>query len=126
MFQAMPNNNLLTRAQTIVERTMRQLPAEIRALAAEVPVTIHPVPSEEIIDVDLDPDIMGLFVGEPHGMLPGSTNGVPAQILLFVDNILEEAEGDLLRFDEEVRITYLHELGHYLGWDEDDVEARGL
>jgi len=25
-----------------------------------------------------------------------------------------------------VRITYLHELGHYLGWDESDLEARGL
>ncbi|MEX2043899.1 MAG: metallopeptidase family protein, partial [Opitutus sp.] len=22
--------------------------------------------------------------------------------------------------------TYLHELGHYLGWDEDELTARGL
>jgi len=29
-------------------------------------------------------------------------------------------------FREEVERTYLHELGHYLGWDEDDVAARGL
>lgn len=24
------------------------------------------------------------------------------------------------------RLTYLHELGHYLGWDEGDLERRGL
>ena len=28
-------------------------------------------------------------------------------------------------FREEVRITYLHELGHYLGLEEDEIEARG-
>ena len=26
----------------------------------------------------------------------------------------------------KIRITYLHELGHYFGMDEDDLEARGL
>jgi predicted Zn-dependent protease with MMP-like domain len=25
-----------------------------------------------------------------------------------------------------VRLTYLHELGHFLGWDESDLEIRGL
>jgi predicted Zn-dependent protease with MMP-like domain len=29
-------------------------------------------------------------------------------------------------FRDEVRLTYLHELGHYLGWDEDELAARGL
>ena len=27
---------------------------------------------------------------------------------------------------EEVRITYIHEFGHYLGLDESELEARGL
>jgi predicted Zn-dependent protease with MMP-like domain len=29
-------------------------------------------------------------------------------------------------FRAEARLTFLHELGHYLGWDEDQVSARGL
>ena len=29
-------------------------------------------------------------------------------------------------FREEVHTTYLHELGHYLGLDEDDLFDRGL
>jgi len=35
-----------------------------------------------------------------------------------------EAEEDAYR--EEVRITFLHELGHYLGLDEGDLSERGL
>ena len=31
-----------------------------------------------------------------------------------------------LSFEEEVRVTYLHEFGHYLGLEEDDMDARGL
>ena len=29
-------------------------------------------------------------------------------------------------FRDEVHTTYLHELGHYLGLDEDDLTERGL
>jgi len=25
-----------------------------------------------------------------------------------------------------MKVTLLHEIGHYLGWDEDDLEKRGL
>ena len=27
---------------------------------------------------------------------------------------------------EQVRVTLLHEIGHHIGWDEDEVEERGL
>ncbi len=117
---------LTTRAQQVVVRIQRKLPAELRDLAAKLPVTYHDWPDDEILGAEFEPDIMGLFVGEPHGVEAGLGNSVPPQIFLFVENIFDEAEGDLSRYDEEVKLTYLHELGHYLGWDEDEVEARGL
>ncbi len=40
-----------------------------------------------------------------------------------VEDFCEDEGGDLA---EEIRLTYLHELGHHLGWDEGDLEARGL
>ena len=36
------------------------------------------------------------------------------------------AEADEEIYRDEVRLTYLHELGHYLGWDEDEIAERGL
>ena len=51
---------------------------------------------------------------------------LPPQIVLFLENILDYAEGDPAAFRDEVRLTYLHELGHYLGWDENEIAQRGL
>ena len=51
---------------------------------------------------------------------------LPPQIILFLENIWELAEGDEKIFRDEVHTTFLHELGHYLGLDEDDLTERGL
>ena len=79
-----------------------------------------------MLDEELEPDLLGLFVGAPHGEDTGEGTDVPAQIFLFLGNLWEFAEADENTFLDEVRITYLHELGHYLGWDENDLAARDL
>jgi predicted Zn-dependent protease with MMP-like domain len=48
------------------------------------------------------------------------------RIRLFLDNLWDYAEHDRETYREEVRITLLHELGHYLGLDEAAVTALGL
>ena len=51
---------------------------------------------------------------------------MPAQIILFLGNLWEFAGQEEAAFRQEVRTTLLHELGHYLGLDEDDLMERGL
>ena len=51
---------------------------------------------------------------------------MPPQIILFLENLWDFAEADEEVSGEEVHTTYLHELGHYLGLDEDDLFDRGL
>ncbi len=51
---------------------------------------------------------------------------LPPQIILFLENLWDLAEADQEIFRDEVHTTYLHELGHYLGLDEDDLFDRGL
>ena len=119
-------NKLTAEAETIVARVQRRLPEDLRTLARTIPVIYYDWPTAEILGEEFDPDILGLFVGEAHGLESGTTNSVPTHILLFLENLWDEAEGDLGVFRDEVRLTYLHELGHYFGWDEGDLEARGL
>lgn len=109
-----------------VSGTQRRLPPEIRPLARAVPVHFESLPAADLINDGFEPDILGLFAGCPHGEEFAPDNPVPPQILLYLENIWDFAEGDPEIFSEEVRLTYLHELGHYLGWDEDEVAARGL
>lgn len=104
----------------------RQLPPEIRPLARRVAVHYESKPSADVLADGFEPDILGLFAGNPHGTEFAHDNPAPPQILLYLENLWDFAEGDIEAFRSETRLTYLHELGHYLGWDEDDLAARGL
>ena len=107
-----------------VEATLKGLPKPLRERAVEVALTLERVPNEELQADGIDADVLGLFWGpefaeEEH--IP-----MPPQIILFVENIWDMVEGDEKAFREEIRTTFLHELGHYLGLDEDGLAERGL
>ena len=113
-------------AAATVAATQRKLPPEIRPLARAVPVHYEAGPDASVLAEGFEPDILGLFTGNPHGTEFTHDNPAPPQILLYLENLWDLAEGDPAVFREETRLTYLHELGHYLGWDEDELTARGL
>jgi len=113
-------------AETVVAAARRRLPAAVRTAAEGVPVCYEPYPGAAIIAEGWEPDILGLFVGHEHRGELAEDSPLPPQILLFLENLWDYAEGDEAAYRDEVRLTYLHELGHYLGWDEDEIAQRGL
>ena len=117
-------SHLLSLAQREVAETLRDLPAELREPASVLPVTYERRPNKAMLDDGYEDDLLGLFIGSPI-YEPGSSP-LPPQIILFLENLADFAEGDSEAFLEEVHITYLHELGHYLGLEEDDLDERGL
>ncbi|MFI5357524.1 MAG: metallopeptidase family protein [Opitutales bacterium] len=122
----MPYAAWCRQAEQVVAAIQKQLPAEIRPLAAAVPVLFERRPDAELQAEGFEPDILGLFTGQPYGTEFSEDQTALPRIVLYLDNMREAAEGDPAVFRDEVRLTYLHELGHYLGWDEDDLAARGL
>jgi len=119
-------SELTLMAADIVTATQRKLPAELRSLARNLPVHYQALPSDDVLADGFPEDILGLFSGPSHGAEADPANPTPPQIVLYVENLWDFAENDLRAFREETRITYLHELGHYFGWDEDELTARGL
>jgi predicted Zn-dependent protease with MMP-like domain len=107
-----------------VEATLAALPAPLRERAEKLPVTFEPAPNAALQADGIEPDTLGLFTGAEfaeEGNVP-----LPPQIILFLANLWDLAEGDEEIFRDEVHTTYLHELGHYLGLDEDELIERGL
>lgn len=119
-------NRLLALAQEEVRATIAELPPELRARAAPLPVVYERVPSPAMLDEVVQPDTLGLFVGEAFPDGEGGAAPLPPQIFLFLENLWDFAEGDEEIYLDEVHVTYIHELGHYLGLNEEELEDRGL
>jgi predicted Zn-dependent protease with MMP-like domain len=109
-----------------VDRTIAELPAPLRERAQPLAVVFERCPNEAQVGDGIEPDTLGLFVGPEFADEELTALPLPPQIFLFLDNLWDQAEADEEIFREEVRTTYLHELGHYLGLDEDDLFDRGL
>jgi len=116
---------LLDLARSEVARTLAGLPSDLRERAKALPVTYERVPGAAVLqEGEESNELLGLFVGgefELADYVP-----LPAQIILYLENIWEAVDGDEEEFCDEVCITFMHELGHYLGLDEDDLDERGL
>jgi predicted Zn-dependent protease with MMP-like domain len=107
-----------------VEATLAALPKPLRERAEKLPVTFERQPNAGLQADGIEADTLGLFTGPEfadEGDVP-----LPPQIILFLENIWDFAEGEERIFCEEVHTTFLHELGHYLGLDEDELTERGL
>jgi predicted Zn-dependent protease with MMP-like domain len=121
-----PWNLRVAWAEAVVAHTLHSLPSGLRTAARQVPVACEAVPSTELLRDGIEADTLGLFVGATRDEQEAGTGLLPAKILLYLDNLWEFAGGDREVFEDEVAITYLHELGHYLGLDEDELFNRGL
>ncbi len=107
-------------AEEELKSVNRVLPKEVQQAAALISLSLESRPS----DPNLAGDELGVFEG-----LSLEEEADPAscpRIRLFLANLWEWVEGDEQTFRDQVGLTYLHELGHYFGWDEDDLSARGL
>ncbi|MEN0061589.1 MAG: metallopeptidase family protein [Myxococcota bacterium] len=117
--------------ESLVHEATQPLHPAIRSYLTQVPILVEDVPSAEIC-LQFDPiappgELLGLFNG--HSLTDRSDedpwSAMPATIVLYRRNLQRFAwhRETLL---EQLRITVLHEVGHFLGLNEDEVEARGL
>lgn len=103
---------------------VKVLPADIQEASKKVAVSLEEKPGHGAFDHELEGDELGLFEG-PSAMDDAGPEELP-RIRLFLTNLWEWVGEEEHDFRDEVGTTFLHELGHYLGWDEDEVAERGL
>jgi predicted Zn-dependent protease with MMP-like domain len=110
----------------IVEAALEEIPVKSRGLIANVPVQVDDYPSQELVGDGLDPRLLGVFSGT--SIAEKSTLGASAHldvIVLFKRNIHRVAQ-TREEAREEIRITLLHETGHFFGLEEEALHEMGL
>jgi predicted Zn-dependent protease with MMP-like domain len=117
---------LLRIAREEVTAAIARLPDDLRPHAESLAVTYEAWPSPELILQEEDDGLLGLFVGDPLEVGFQDASPTARQIILFLENLWVFADEDEEIYREEVWVTYIHEFGHYLGLEEDELEERGL
>ena len=121
-----------TELDALIESCLMELPATIRGYLSNVVIMIEDLPGLAVLE-QYDPpasplQLLGYFSGPSlmdrgEGFTPWSQ--LPSKIILYRRNLQRHAL-NREHLIEELRITLLHEVGHFLGLDEDDLEVRGL
>lgn len=110
----------------LVERALRRIPRRFKKHFGNVSVIVEDGPGvedAEAVGVPAD-ELLGLFRGTDYGSRGGLFDippPLPDTIVLYQKNIEEvcSSEEDLI---EEIRTTVVHEVGHYFGLSEEELE----
>ena len=117
--------------EEVVTETLEALHPTLREYLRDVPIILEEFPSDEVLR-HYDPpayptELLGYFSG--HSLLERAAgdawSSLPGAIVIFRRNLQRYAR-DREHLLHELRITLFHEVGHFLGLDEQDLEARGL
>jgi len=100
-----------------VKAALDSLPADIASALDNIVLLIE----DEHPD---DPDLYGLYEGIPLPERGDMAGELPDRITIFRIP-LEEEFPDPAELEREIRITVLHEIGHYFGLDEDRLAQLG-
>jgi predicted Zn-dependent protease with MMP-like domain/Flp pilus assembly protein TadD len=116
--------------EAAVEDALAELPESVRHYLENVAITVEDLPSDADLlgsDPPLSPGILGLFRGAPYGQKASMDpwSHFPSSIVVYQRN-LERYARSRNELVQEIRTTLIHEVGHFLGLDEDELYQRGL
>lgn len=111
--------------EKLVEEALETIPEDFRAAIRNMAIVIEDEPADELLDeMEIEPEgtLLGLYHGTP---LPerhwAEGNTLPDRVTLFqgpIEDVAED-EGDIVKVIGE---TLIHELGHYFGLREEEIE----
>lgn len=112
----------------VVEEALRDIPESLRDYMANVVIDVEPRPSQEDLEeagIEDPSELLGMYHGTP--LTEWSTEmapHLPDRITIYHKNLeaICETREELI---EQIRTTVFHEVGHYFGLDEDDLEELG-
>jgi predicted Zn-dependent protease with MMP-like domain len=112
----------------VVQDALRELPSAFAKAVAEMAIEVRDWPTRRMLrEAGLEEDelLLGLYSGVPlteRGAEPPSR--LPDRIYIFRGPV-EEVSESRDEAVENIRVTVLHEIGHFFGMDEDDLDRLG-
>lgn len=116
------------RFETLVEAALRRIPPKFRQAMDNLAVIVEDWPDPDLMDEmygDPETYVYGLFTGTPLPERRVEDSGDLPAVIHIYQAALEYDFPDLADLEEELEITLVHEIAHYMGFDEEELEALG-
>ena len=108
-----------------IREALAGLPPRFATLADEVSIVVEEEPSTEVLrdlDLESEDDLLGLYQGVPidQHLFSSLPDNCRARISIYRGPILRlcQTKSEVI---QEVRDTVVHELGHHVGLDDDEM-----
>lgn len=112
--------------EKVAEAALEELPERIGKLLENVPIVAADYPSIEIVAEGNDPRMLGFFSGVPYPE-KSHLGGTPHLDCVFLYKLnIERVAKNRADAAKEIRITLLHETGHFFGLSEEELDDMGL
>lgn len=111
-----------------VRKAIRRIPAELREHLENIVISVQDRPSRDLLEeagLPMDDSLLGLYRGD--SLMDRSVTHPP----IFPDTIfifqkpLEAMCADMDELEEQIAITVIHEIAHFLGLDEERLRELG-
>lgn len=109
--------------EQIVRDVLGELPARFRLALENVAIVVEEEPDDEVLQsmgFAPDDELFGLYQGVPLTERGAGHTGLPDRIVIYRAPLLRAFETRQAIADE-IRKTVLHELGHHMGLDDDEM-----
>lgn len=114
--------------EKLVEKALQLLPEEFRTALDNLAIVVEDWPDPELVEEvtgDREEVLYGLFTGTPLPERRLEDSGDLPPVIALYQGPLEEDFPDWGDLAREVETTLVHELAHFMGFDEDAVRKYG-
>lgn len=113
----------------VVERAIRKIPKDIRNHLDNILISVREAPSPNMLrEMDLPPDYPLLGIYQGASLMERSTFSMPPlypDCILIFQKPLEEMCRTVEELEEQIEITVVHEVAHFIGMTEEDLYELG-
>jgi len=112
----------------IVKKAVRRIPREIREHLDNIVITVQRRPSEQLVEemeLTSDEPLLGLFEGVSLTERSVTSPPLFSDMIYLFQEPLEEMCETLEELEEEIEVTIVHEVAHYVGMTEERLAELG-
>ncbi|MDP3940427.1 MAG: tetratricopeptide repeat protein [Deltaproteobacteria bacterium] len=113
--------------ERIIDEVIQSFEPEVHRFIENVTIQVEDFASRRIVSEDnVSPQVLGLFVGTPYQEKTSIAQATGPDVILIFRKSLEKIAGNREELVDEIRKTLLHEVGHYLGFEEHELHDLGF